>query len=637
MLEDIDETTDAEAHEAEISGAITQRPEGETCVGHEGKSSKARNRGRLLVADWLIARGMKFSVKGKPDSNGRTVYALEACPFNPTHAEARITQEPGGKLAATCPHESCRRLGWKAFRSTIGEPQMVHYESAPQGDGVPEPSLEKRPTVEPDPKPVILIDKYEVCLARSLDMITDRLKETGAYFVRAGKLVRIDHSGIFTVLKAEELQGQVSAFAAVRVMTGKHLADVPLPKEYAKTWLHNPLQASRLSQITHFTRNPVYTSDWRISPPGFDASTGIYYAGPRMRARAGTERLGKLLKDFCFKNEASRTNYVAMLMTAILMPRFIGSHPAALLIGNQPGIGKTILAQILAILRDGQGCVMTASYNPNDEEFEKRLGAIVRSGQTTLLIDNAKGGPRSACIDSPCLERTITDHIVSFRLLKESANISVENSLIVCITANTLNISDDLIKRSMTVSLEWTEGNPKKRTFSMADPEAYAADHREELIGELLGMVELWRSKNEPRSKARSRFDKKGWAPMVGGILEASGFANLGGNGEDAAQEMNPATREFGKLVAVLAGRAEKTWTSTELVKLADRHNILSAQLNGSTLAERATSFGMLASKYVGDWFGMPDGSDARMMRDSTTRPTRYSLERGGDASGLNP
>jgi hypothetical protein len=66
-----------------------------------------------------------------------------------------------------------------------------------------------------------------------------------------------------------------------------------------------------------------------------------------------------------------------MLLTAILVPRFIGSKPAALFNGNQALLGKSILAQIIAILRDGHP-TETATYNPNDEEFEKRLGAIVR-------------------------------------------------------------------------------------------------------------------------------------------------------------------------------------------------------------------------------------------------------------------
>jgi hypothetical protein len=65
-----------------------------------------------------------------------------------------------------------------------------------------------------------------------------------------------------------------------------------------------------------------------------------------------------------------------------------GSKPAVLFNGNQPGLGKSVLAQSIAILREGKP-VETASYNPSDEEFAKRLGSIVRRGIPSIIIDNA--------------------------------------------------------------------------------------------------------------------------------------------------------------------------------------------------------------------------------------------------------
>ena len=187
-----------------------------------------------------------------------------------------------------------------------------------------------------------------------------------------------------------------------------------------------------------------------------------------------------------------------MLLTAILVPRFIGSKPAVLFSGNQPELGKSILAQIIAILRDGHPAE-TATYNPNDEEFEKRLGAIVRRGVTTIIIDNAKGRGRNPRIESACLERSITDPILSFRLLGYSQEIRAENSHIFCVTANTPDVSRDLVTRSVVVNLYY-EGNPERRTFSIADPEGYAQQHRLELLGELIGMVERWKAAGMPRA-----------------------------------------------------------------------------------------------------------------------------------------
>ena len=64
----------------------------------------------------------------------------------------------------------------------------------------------------------------------------------------------------------------------------------------------------------------------------------------------GTAHWDTLLRDFCFHTPADRTNFLGILLTAILIPQFIGSKPAALFNGNQPGLGKSILAQILSIV-----------------------------------------------------------------------------------------------------------------------------------------------------------------------------------------------------------------------------------------------------------------------------------------------
>jgi hypothetical protein len=155
--------------------------------------------------------------------------------------------------------------------------------------------------------------------------------------------------------------------------------------------------------------------------PGYDSDSGIFYAGEPITPRAGTQHLDTLLQDFCFRTSADRTNYVAMLVTIPLVYRFVGSKPGLILNGNQPSLGKTMLAQLLAILRDG-GEAVTATFNLNDTEFEKRLASIVRTGATTIVIDNAKTKRRER-LESATLERLITDQILSLRLLGTSTDI----------------------------------------------------------------------------------------------------------------------------------------------------------------------------------------------------------------------
>jgi hypothetical protein len=293
--------------------------------------------------------------------------------------------------------------------------------------------------------------------------------------------------------------------------------------------------------------------------------------------------------------------------------------------GNQPELGKSILAQIIAILRDGNP-VETATYNPNDEEFEKRLGSIVRRGTTTIIIDNAKGRGRSPRIESACLERSITDPVLSYRYLGYSQDIRAENSHIFCITANTPDVSRDLVTRSVVINLYY-EGNPDTRKFSIADPEGYVQEHRFELLGELIGVVEHWKAAGMRPAPINSRFNKKGWGTIVGGILAEAGEPDFLGNAEEAATQLDAARREFTELVALLADHPQGIWSAGELTELAGNHGLLLQELGEGSPRSKSTLMGLLAGRYVDESFKLPDGRTATFKRSDGRKGVLYELD----------
>jgi hypothetical protein len=473
-------------------------------------------------------------------------------------------------------------------------------------------------------RPTIVVDTTTMPVADTLSKVTDKLLAAGNCFSRSEQLVVINDRQITPILSAPELGGLLNQYVEFYFLDDEAGEYKPFPPAYANTWLNQHVERARLPIIKLFTHNPVFTDDWRLVAPGFDAQSGIYYAGPAVAARTGTEHLDALLKDFCFKSPADRTNYLGMLLTAMLMPQFIGSKPAALFNGNQPELGKSILAQVIAILRDGQ-TTETASYNPNDEEFEKRLGAIVRRGVTTIIIDNAKSRGRNPRIESACLERSITDAILSFRLLGQSASIRAENSHIFCITANTPDVSPDLIKRSVTINL-YHEGDPTQRSFGIADPEGYALDHRLELLGELIGMVERWKAGGMPMAKTGSRFNKRGWGNTVGGILDLNGEPDFLSNAAEAARDLDDTRRDFSELVAILADHPQGVWTAAELSELAIKHALLSEQLGEGSARSRSTRMGILAGRYVADAFPLSRGREATFHKADSRNGVIYSV-----------
>jgi hypothetical protein len=476
-----------------------------------------------------------------------------------------------------------------------------------------------------DGRPTIIVDPQNTPVGDTLHQVTDKLLAAGNCFLRSEQLVVINEQEISTILSSPELAGLLNQHVEFYFVDEESGQYKPLPPAYASTWLNQRAERSRLPVIKLFTHNPVYTDDWRLVAPGLDAASGIYYAGPAVAARGGTEHLDTLLRDFCFKEPGDRTNYLGVLLTAMLVPRFIGSKPAALFSGNQPELGKSILAQIIAILRDGQSAE-TASYNPNDEEFEKRLGAIVRRGVTTIIIDNAKAQSRNPRIDSACLERSITDPILSFRLLGQSASIRAENSHIFCITANTPDVSRDLVTRSVVINL-FHEGDPERREFSIANPEGYAQQYRLELLGELIGMVERWKASGMPMAKVHSRFNKRGWGNIVGGILQACGEPDFLANAQEAAAQLDETRREFAELVVMLAGHPQGTWNASELVELCGRHGLLVADLGEGSPRSLATKMGTLAGRFVGERFPLTEG--ARSSVPQVGRPQWQRLSGG--------
>ncbi|VTU02483.1 Putative DNA-directed DNA polymerase OS=Corynebacterium genitalium ATCC 33030 GN=HMPREF0291_11989 PE=3 SV=1 [Gemmataceae bacterium] len=638
------------------------------------RTESGEYRSRLLVDRWLAARGVGFRVKAEPDARGRTVYVLAACPFDPAHADpdACVMQAPDGRLSAQCFHNSCAGRGWQQFKDRIGRPEPHHYDpplcgprarrprprhrpapgpaasapavpsgtastpdpaaptgapgetpatgGVPPGDGPPEPAAPPQPSG----RRVIVVEPETTPVSATMRAVTDTLLGAGDCFRRADQLVRVTGSEVVPVLSAAELAGLLNHHAEVQFVSGESAAFRPLPTSYASTWLNHPGEGHRLPRIALFTHNPVYTPDWRLAAPGYDADSGIYNAGPAVEPCDTTEHLDRLLADFCFRTPGDRTNYVGVLLTALLVPRFIGSKPAVLFNGNQPGLGKSVLAQIVAILRDGRP-TETGTYNPNDEEFEKRLGAIVRRGATTIIIDNAKGTGRNPRIDSACLERSITDPVLSFRLLGYSREIRAENSHIFCLTANTPDVSRDLVTRSVVVGL-YHEGDPATRAFTIPDPEGYAEEHRVELLGELVGMVERWRAAGSPAAAVCSRFNKKGWGPTVGGILQVAGYPDFLANAAAAAAELDDTRREFAALVAAMADQPQGTWTCAELAGLADANRLFPAKGPEESPRGRATRIGMLAGRYVGERFPVTEARTAVFERTTDRKGNVYRV-----------
>jgi hypothetical protein len=339
---------------------------------------------------------------------------------------------------------------------------------------------------------------------------------------------------------------------------GRDPVQFPPPRNFVSVLLNCDSTLPALPRIKIYSTRPVFDQDFNLLPPGWHSDSGIMVHGLMVEPIFHPApppglpvldrlppRLRELLQGFCFRATEDAVNAVAAMLTGLLASHFIATGKALVLIdGNQPGLGKTLIARVLGVLLDGLEPRLN-HYTPDDEELAKRICATLRGQQTSVIvIDNAKlrGG---GAISSPFLEANSMSPWVTLRILGQSTNINRVNDFVWVLTMNETKTSPDLVSRGMPIRL-MHEGDPRLRNFSGGDPVAYVTKHRIELLGELCGMVLSWNQAGQPGGSQHHRCDY--WARIIGGILAVAGLPEFLGNLDEAAASFNLALDELSAL-----------------------------------------------------------------------------------------
>jgi hypothetical protein len=331
------------------------------------------------------------------------------------------------------------------------------------------------------------------------------------------------------------------------------------PKETVSQLLHRNETLQLLPDLRTYSKRPVFDRDYRLCQPGWYPEQGILVHGspieyeqpgklPDLAGKKAIERLPhhlqQLLRGFCFESDADLANAVGVCLTGLLMTHFIDEgHALVLLDGNQPGVGKTLLAQSIGTVLDGKVPTII-HYTENDEELQKRTLATIRDlHQTCLIYDNAKiraGGT----ISSPTIEANSVAPEVCLRILGKSLNFRRPNDLLWFLTMNDTKVSPDIISRCVPIRL-FHLGDPGKRKFS-GSAVAYAKEHRLEILCELAEMVARWTQSGKRPAQLDHRLPK--WACTIGGILEANGLPDFLANLSAAVSEFTAGTDDISML-----------------------------------------------------------------------------------------
>lgn len=321
-----------------------------------------------------------------------------------------------------------------------------------------------------------------------------------------------------------------------------------IPPKAVALVLSNDTLTEALCRIQLYARRPLFSTDFVLLGPGCHREYEVLIHGPEIEpdlsplpnASEVKDRLPPLLRellsDFCFREPADLTNFLGLMLTGLLTNHFLSCLKGlALIDGNQPGVGKTMLMRVLGIVLDG-GDPKLIPYTPDDEELQKRLCATLRpSRQSVLVIDNAKQSSGTP-ISSPVIEANSMATEIALRILGVSENFVRPNDVIWSLTMNQTKVNPDLMSRGLPIRLSY-DGPPESRVFAGLDPIGYARENRHGIFAELSGFVVRWNQAGRHEGDRSHRCHQ--WAKLIGGILKVNGVPDFLANYEVASGAFN--------------------------------------------------------------------------------------------------
>jgi hypothetical protein len=445
-------------------------------------------------------------------------------------------------------------------------------------------------------------------------------------------------------LLASLLARHAEVFVAKRTRDDRTYEEERTPSQAVLSAVLAPQSWPGLPVLNGIISTPVLRPNGTLlQDPGYDPETGFYLAGnssldripdrppPRQVAAAREFLLNRFLRDFPWRSDADRANYIALLVTPLIRPFTRALSPFAMIDATMPSSGKTILSGCVGLLV-GQRVL---SLPDSDEELRKQITAVFADQVGVVVFDNIAEG---TAIDSPVLARLITERVWSDRLLGSNKNVRYPNDRLWVATGNNIHSGGDMASRSVWVRLDPDCPRPEQRSgFSIPNLDTWILDsaNRAKVLRALLILILDWTNHGHPVSTevpAMRQFTT--WARHLGGFLTHHNVPGFLDNAEHS-RELDESGAEWGAFLTCWHElHGDRRLTAHEVWKSAD-------QANGSTSDPwegtfPTTSGGKLISpKAVGKRLSGQVGrwrDDVRLLNvfDTHRKIWRYWVEKAG-------
>ena len=265
-----------------------------------------------------------------------------------------------------------------------------------------------------------------------------------------------------------------------------------------------------------------------LAQPGYDAASRLYLVpSPGLEnievpeqpcsdhIEVALEVIRDAIGDFPFVDQSSYANAVGAMMTSVCRHIISGPVPLALFDATTQGTGKTLLAEVIAIILTGRAAeLMSAPAEP--EEWRKQLTSILIEAPPLVIIDNV-----TTTVDWGDLAKVITGEMHRDRLLGKSQTVSVPVRCSWIATGNNLQLGGDMARRCYWIRMDAGCSDPFRRTgFKHERLKEYLVEHRRDLLIALLTLARAWFAAGQPKSSVPPVGSFERWTEVVAGILE---------------------------------------------------------------------------------------------------------------------
>ncbi len=397
-------------------------------------------------------------------------------------------------------------------------------------------------TAPASPMPAKCRVRVDSELSRVADDCESLLEDCEDIYVHNGNLVRLRGSqcvdGTYSDVTIQELNkdslsDELSKRARFYKTSRSRNAPTEVPERIVKILLQRA-GSSRIRTLRGLYKAPTFLPNGGVlQSPGFNALFELFYGPqrfypcvPRQPSRDDALRaldvLREPLVDFPFLNEAHRSVALSNMLTLAARPVFLHAEsrsiPLTVHDGNQAGVGKTLLADVIS--RAMTGSPATTMNCPNDDtEMSKRLTTLALEAPAVSVIDNV---PNGKDLNFPSVDQVITTGELYSRLLgtnKSTGRLPWTTLLILTGNNLRLNPSSDTSRRANYCRLDFLGETPHARANLTHGNEAklvaFVMENHPRLLTAALTILRAYAAAGSPEVSAEPWHSFSTWSTVA--------------------------------------------------------------------------------------------------------------------------